>query len=272
MILEVKNGNYFYKKTKMKGDQEYLYFNDINISLGEGEILSILGPNGAGKTTMLKCIMGLLKWEKGETFLHGKPLHSLTQKEIWKTIGYVPQATKMTFGYCILDLVTMGRALSISAYAQPKEEDRNAAYKALELVGIRHLADEPCTSVSGGELQLALIARTLVSEPKILILDEPESHLDINKQKTILETIKKLVDEQGLACIINTHYPNHAFYFGDKVLMAAKNKPVITGRVEEVMTPENIHSYFGISVERLLYKQNGINYETIIPSYFGKPE
>ncbi|MEC2055191.1 ABC transporter ATP-binding protein [Peribacillus psychrosaccharolyticus] len=267
-MISIKDGNFFYQKAKTK-EQTYLYNNDISFDLHPGEIMSILGPNGAGKTTLLKCIMGLLKWEKGETLLNGKPLSSLRQKEIWRTIGYVPQASKMTFGYSILDLVTMGRALLIHAYAQPTQEDREAALDALELVGIRHLADQSCTAVSGGELQLALIARTLVSDPKILILDEPESHLDIQKQKIILQTIKKLVKERDLACIINTHYANHAFYFGDKVLMVAKNKPVITGSVSEIMTEENIFHYFDIEVKKLLHNDDGQVFETIVPKYFG---
>ncbi|MER2128661.1 ABC transporter ATP-binding protein [Solibacillus sp. FSL H8-0523] len=269
MMLQVKDGNYFYKKKGRKKEQTFLYNNDINFTLQPGEILSILGPNGAGKTTMLKCMMGLFKWERGETLLDGKVLSKMPQKDVWKIIGYVPQASKMTFSYSILDLVTMGRAVYIGAFQQPSQKDRDAAHEALELVGISHLADQPCTAVSGGELQLALIARTLVAEPKILVLDEPESHLDIHKQKIILQTIKKLVKERGLACVINTHYANHAFYFGDKVLMVAKDQPIITGPVSEIMTEQNILDYFHIEVKRLRHEIDGQVYETMVPKYFG---
>lgn len=268
-MLQVKDGNYFYKKKGRKKEQAFLYNNDINFTLQPGEILSILGPNGAGKTTMLKCMMGLFKWERGETLLDGKPLSKMPQKDVWKIIGYVPQASKMTFSYTILDLVTMGRAVYIGAFQQPSQKDRDAARDALELVGISHLADQPCTAVSGGELQLALIARTLVAEPKILVLDEPESHLDIHKQKIILQTIKKLVKERGLACVINTHYANHAFYFGDKVLMVAKDQPIITGPVSQIMTEQNILDYFHIEVKRLRHEIDGQVYETMVPKYFG---
>lgn len=270
MILAVKDGNYFYpKKGRAKGERQFLYNNNINFELHPGEILSILGPNGAGKTTMLKCMMGLLKWEHGETLLNGEPLSKMSQKEVWRKIGYVPQASRMTFSYSILDLVTMGRAVYIGAFAQPSKKDRELALECLDLVGIAHLADQPCTAVSGGELQLALIARTLVAEPEILVLDEPESHLDIHKQKIILQTIKKLVKERGLACVINTHYANHAFYFGDKVLMVAKDQPVITGQVSDIMTEENILSYFHIEVKRLRHEIDGQVYETMVPKYFG---
>ena len=269
MILSVKDGNYFYPKKGRLAETKFLYNNHINFDLHPGEIISVLGPNGAGKTTMLKCMMGLLKWEHGETLLDGKPLSQMPQKEVWKYIGYVPQASKMTFSYTILDLVTMGRAIYIGAFSQPSKKDRELAMECLDLVGIAHLADQPCTAVSGGELQLALIARTLVAEPKILVLDEPESHLDIHKQKIILQTIKKLVKERGLACVINTHYANHAFYFGDKVLMVAKDHPVITGPVSKLMTEENILEYFHIEVKRLRHEIDGQVYETMIPKYFG---
>lgn len=270
MILSVQDGNYFYpKKGRAKKESAFLYNNDINFELHPGEILSILGPNGAGKTTMLKCMMGLLKWEKGATLLDGKKLSDMSQKDVWRTIGYVPQASRMTFSYSILDLVTMGRAVYIGAFAQPSKRDRELALECLDLVGIAHLAEQPCTAVSGGELQLALIARTLVAEPSILVLDEPESHLDIHKQKIILQTIKKLVKERDLACIINTHYANHAFYFGDKVLMVAKDQPVITGQVSDIMTEENILNYFHIEVKRLRHEIDGQVYETMVPKYFG---
>ena len=175
----------------------------------------------------------------------------------------------MTFAYSILDLVTMGRALYIRAYAQPSAADKAAAYEALESVGIAHLANQSCNSVSGGELQLALIARTLVSNPKILILDEPESHLDIQKQMVILQTIKTLVKEKGLSCIINTHYANHAFYFDDKVLMVAKNKPVIFGNVQEIMTEENMMAYFNIEVKKINHQDDQSIYQTMVPKYLG---
>lgn len=269
MILQVKNGNYSYTKPKKGETPNFLYTNDINFELHPGEILSVLGPNGAGKTTLLKCMMGLLKWGKGSTLLDGKPLTSLNSKDVWKKIGYVPQASQMTFSYSILELVTMGRAIYIRAFAQPSKKDQELALEALELVGIKHLANQACTAVSGGELQLALIARTLVAEPEILVLDEPESHLDMQKQKVILQTIKKLVKVKGLACIINTHYANHAFYLGDKVLMVAKELPVITGNVFDIMTEAHILNYFQIDVKRLRNEIDGQVYETMVPTYFG---
>ncbi|MGM9924378.1 MAG: ABC transporter ATP-binding protein [Bacillus sp. (in: firmicutes)] len=267
MKIEVKEGNYFYAKKKEK--TSYLYETDIHFSLDEGEIMAILGPNGAGKTTMLKCITGLLDWRKGETFIDGRPLKSLARKELWKRIGYVPQAHRMVFGFTIADLVIMGRAPYISTLAQPSIKDREAAMEALDTVGIKHLAEKSCNAVSGGELQLALIARTLVSNPEVLILDEPESHLDIQKQIVILQTLKRLANERGISCIINTHYPNHAFYLADRVLMTAKGKRVIYGDVREIMTESRMKEYFGIELKKIIYEEDDYLIETMVPQDLG---
>ncbi|TQR33574.1 ABC transporter ATP-binding protein [Lysinibacillus sphaericus] len=267
MKIEVINGNYHYEKRQKKLPD--LYAKDINFSLEPGEIMAILGPNGAGKTTMLKCITGLLEWKKGETLIDSKPLAALNRKELWKRVGYVPQAHKMVFGFSVEELVVMGRAPYISTLAQPSAKDLGAAHQALKTVDILHLAKKSCNEISGGELQLALIARTLVSEPEVLILDEPESHLDIQKQIVILQTIKRLSKERGISCIINTHYPNHAFYLADRILMTAKEKGVIYGKVQEVMTEARMKEFFGIELKKIIFEEGDYLVETMIPSALG---
>jgi len=270
MKIEVNDGNFYYGKRKKKTEPSFLYRNSINLKLCEGEILSVLGPNGAGKTTFLKCLMGLKDWKQGETRIEGKSIKDYSSRELWKLVGYVPQASKMAFAYSVLEMVTMGRAMYIRSYSQPSAKDEAAAMEALESIGIAHLAYQSCNSISGGELQLALIARTLVADPKLLILDEPESHLDIQKQKIILQTIKKLVKEQNITCIINTHYPNHAFYFGDQVMMVSKQQPVIVGKTEEIMTEENMEKYFNIRVKKVETEVEDRTFKSMIPHYLSE--
>lgn len=264
MKIEVRDGNFFYSKKK-KDVKPFIYDSDINFTLERGKIMAILGPNGAGKTTMLKCITGLNKWRKGETFIDDQPLSKIAQKEIWKKVGYVPQAHKMVFGFSIVDLVVMGRAPYISTMSKPRKEDYEKALDALDEVGIKHLADKSCNEVSGGELQLALIARTLVSNPEVLILDEPESHLDVQKQVVILETLKRLARNHNISCIINTHYPNHAFFLADQVLMIAKGKKGVVGSVQEVMTESRMKEYFNIDLRKLIFDEDDLLFETMIP-------
>lgn len=267
MKLEVRNGNFHYMKRKQTLPN--LYAKNVNFTLEAGEILSILGPNGAGKTTMLKCITGLLDWTEGETIIDDQPMTRYSKKELWKRIGYVPQAHKMTFGYSLEELVIMGRAPYISTLAQPSKKDKEAALEALDTVGIRHLAHKSCNEVSGGELQLALIARTLVSNPEVLILDEPESHLDIQKQIVILQTIRRLSEEKGISCIINTHYPNHAFYLADHVLMTGKDKGLVFGPTNEVMTESRMKHFFGIELKKIIFEEEDLLLETMVPRALG---
>ncbi|OBW56998.1 ABC transporter [Solibacillus silvestris] len=263
MKIEVREGNFCYAKKKEV--KPFIYESNISFTLEPGQIMAILGPNGAGKTTLLKCITGLQDWRVGETLIDNEPLAKVSQKELWKKIGYVPQAHKMVFGFSIEDLVVMGRAPYIGSLSKPRKEDYEKAHEALNEVGIVHLAKKSCNEVSGGELQLALIARTLVSNPEILILDEPESHLDVQKQVVILETLKRLAKEHRISCIINTHYPNHAFYLADQVLMIAKEKKAVIGAVHEVMTESRMKEYFNIDLRKLIFEEEDLLFETMVP-------
>lgn len=263
MKIEVREGNFCYAKKKEV--KPFIYESNLNFTLEPGKIMAILGPNGAGKTTLLKCITGLQNWRVGETLIDDVPLSKVSQKELWKKIGYVPQAHKMVFGFSIEDLVVMGRAPYIGSLSKPRKEDYEKAHEALNEVGIVHLAKKSCNEVSGGELQLALIARTLVSNPEILILDEPESHLDVQKQVVILQTLKRLSKEHNISCIINTHYPNHAFYLADQVLMIAKEKKAVIGAVHEVMTESRMKEYFNIDLRKLIFEEEDLLFETMVP-------
>ncbi|MEK4533136.1 ABC transporter ATP-binding protein [Solibacillus sp. FSL K6-1554] len=263
MKIEVREGNFCYAKKKEV--KPFIYESNISFTLEPGQIMAILGPNGAGKTTLLKCITGLQDWRVGETLIDDVPLAKVSQNELWKKIGYVPQAHKMVFGFSIEDLVVMGRAPYIGSLSKPRKEDYEKAHEALNEVGIVHLAKKSCNEVSGGELQLALIARTLVSNPEILILDEPESHLDVQKQVVILETLKRLAKEHRISCIINTHYPNHAFYLADQVLMIAKEKKAVIGAVHEVMTESRMKEYFNIDLRKLIFEEEDLLFETMVP-------
>lgn len=263
MKIEVREGNFCYAKKKEV--KPFIYESNISFTLEPGQIMAILGPNGAGKTTLLKCITGLQDWRVGETLIDNVPLAKVSQKELWKKIGYVPQAHKMVFGFSIEDLVVMGRAPYIGSLSKPRKEDYEKAHEALNEVGIVHLAKKSCNEVSGGELQLALIARTLVSNPEVLILDEPESHLDVQKQVVILETLKRLAKEHRISCIINTHYPNHAFYLADQVLMIAKEKKAVIGAVHEVMTESRMKEYFNIDLRKLIFEEEELLFETMVP-------
>ena len=239
MTLTVENGSFAYPK----GPQ---IFSDISFEVGSGEILAILGPNGAGKTTMLRCVTGMLRWKSGRSLLDGENIRTMSPSKHWRKMAYVPQARAASSAYTAFQTVLLGRSSRIGALSSPKKEDLEAARRAMERLGIEHLAEKSCAAVSGGELQMILIARALASEPELLILDEPESNLDFRNQLVVLDTVSRLAEE-GMACVFNTHYPAHALQRAHKSLILSKGGSCVFGPTGKVITEENIRSAFGVN-------------------------
>lgn len=240
MNLEIKNGCFGYSK-------ENQILKNINLKVNDGEIFTILGQNGIGKTTLLKCLNGVLKWSSGEVYIGEKKITS--PKEL-KNIGYVPQAHNLSFPYSVRELVIMGRAKYLGVFSTPSEKDYKIVERVLNEIGILHLIDKKCSELSGGQLQMVFVARALAGEPQILILDEPESHLDFKNQSIILKLIVRLVKEKGITCIFNTHYPEYALRISDRSMIMGKNDYII-GKTSEIINEENLRKYFGIETKIL---------------------
>ncbi len=211
MMLSVENGCYKYPRSERQ------ILKDICFELDEGQLLAILGPNGAGKTTLLRCVMGLLKWEKGVSRLEGRDIRRIPNRELWQTVAYVPQAKAAAAIYTTEEMILLGRSSRFGLLAQPKAEDMAVVRQVMERLHIEHLAGSKCSEVSGGELQMVLIAKALAAEPRVLVLDEPESNLDFRNQLLILDAISSLTAE-GMTCVFNTHYPAHALQRADRAL------------------------------------------------------
>ncbi|MCH3916000.1 MAG: ATP-binding cassette domain-containing protein [Spirochaetia bacterium] len=238
MIFDVKEGFFGYNEARS-------VLHDISFSTDEGDLLAILGPNGAGKTTLLRCMMGFLPWKKGSSSLFGKDLRHYGSQELWSIISYVPQAKNRLSSLTCLEQVLLGRASSLSFLALPKKEDLIAAQEAMEQLGILELRDRKVNQLSGGEVQMVLIARALVSNPKVLILDEPESNLDFRNQIIVLDTLSRLA-ASGMGVIFNTHYPDHALQRANKSLLLEKGGKATFGPTYEVITEASIARAFGV--------------------------
>lgn len=256
MIFQVKEGCFGYGKGKN-------ILNDISFTVKEGEVLAILGPNGVGKTTLLRCMMGLLPWRSGDTYLNGEPLSKIKEKTLWQTIAYVPQAKGMAFAYTLEELVIMGRSAYIGTMHQPSQEDKRVAREALNRLGIYHLKDKYCNQVSGGELQMALIARALCAQPKLLVLDEPESNLDFKNQLIIIDTIEKLAKESQISCVFNTHYPAHALKVSDHSLILARDGRARLGKTKEMIRSEYMKEVFEVDVHVNEVTYGALQYHTV---------
>jgi len=220
----------------------------ITFSLEKGEIVGIIGPNGAGKTTLLKTISGILKPHKGLVLIDNKHVHSMDEKEIAKELGVIRQDQPISFSFTALDIVLMGRNPYLNRFQLEGSKDFEIAKKAMEITKTWHLANRLISEVSGGERQKIMIARALAQMPKILLLDEPTLHLDINNQLEIMELLKELSIKKDLLIIMAIHDFNLAASYCKKLILLDKGKIVSIGKPEEVLTEENIFKVFKIKV------------------------
>ncbi len=239
-MLELNHAYYCYQPNN------YI-INDISFTLEKHKILTILGRNGVGKTTLLKCISGLLPLEKGEIKVNGQLLKKGFNASDY-AIGYVPQARSLNFPYTVEELVLMGRAKHINIFSTPKKEDYDIVNKTLEELNITSIKHHACTQLSGGQLQLVYIARALVAKPQILILDEPETHLDFNNQHMLMNLIRRITDEKDLCCIINTHYPDYALKISNVSLLMKRDEHCF-GVTQELLIPQNMKKYFDMKTK-----------------------
>jgi iron complex transport system ATP-binding protein len=258
MIFEVKKGYFGYGKSDN-------ILSDISLQVESGEILSILGPNGIGKTSLLKCMMGFLKWRSGESILDGEDILHIEEKRLWKNIAYVPQAKSATFSFSVLEMVLMGRSAHLGTFTQPSVKDEQIALQALEEVGIIRLRDRLFGQLSGGEMQLVLIAKALAVDPQIIVMDEPESGLDFKNQLIILSLIHRLVKKKEISAIINTHYPMHALKIADKTLILHGKQGYFYGNTREIINEENMRTAFGVNVFIGSIEVNGRRYDNMVP-------
>lgn len=223
-------------------------FEDISFHVHAGQTLCILGPNGTGKSTVLKCLNNILQIHTGKISINGKNINGLSPSEIAGTVGYVPQNLSSAFPFPIRNVVVMGRATYVGLFSSPAKQDVEIAEAAMEKIGISHLADRPCNTVSGGEWQLALMARALTQQPEIMLLDEPTSHLDLGNQIKILEVIAQLA-EDGMTVVMATHFPDHAFISASQVLLLKDRKIAAMGKPEEVITDRSMAKVYGVTVK-----------------------
>jgi iron complex transport system ATP-binding protein len=219
----------------------------LDLALAAGEVLCVLGPNGGGKTTLFRTVLGLLPAQEGELRLEGHALAELARGEIARRVGYVPQGTAAQFAFTVRDAVLMGRTAHIGLFAAPGAADRAAADRAIEALGIGELAERVLTELSGGERQLAMIARALAQGARALVLDEPTASLDFGNQVRVLRELRRLAAE-GYAVVFSSHDPGQAFLAASRVLLLARGGGFRQGTPEEVITAENLRQVYGVEV------------------------
>jgi iron complex transport system ATP-binding protein len=219
---------------------------NVRFSVKERDFIGVLGPNGSGKTTLLKSISRTLKPHRGVIFLNDVDVYALKSVEVAKQMAVVPQDTVIAFNFTALDIVLMGRNPHLSRFQMESEEDIAIARKAMELTNTWHLAERPINELSGGERQRVIIARALAQEPKVLLLDEPTVHLDINNQLETMDLLKELCIKKGLIVLAVFHDFNLAARYCDSAILLKGGKIVSAGNLDAVLTSENIKSVFQV--------------------------
>ncbi|MCC6712764.1 MAG: ABC transporter ATP-binding protein [Candidatus Dadabacteria bacterium] len=239
-IIECREVGFSYGPRRILGE--------ITLSFGKGSMHGILGANGAGKSTLLKLLTGALRPEAGEVLYRGKPLRSFGQRAAARKIAYIPQDPVFAFPFTVTEVVLMGRAPYIGRFEFERESDLEMARRAMETVGISHLDKRLISEISSGERQLASIARALVQEPEVMILDEPATFLDIRHRSEIMNILKRLRDERGILIIAATHDIFGALYYFDEIIMIREGRVFAEGNVAEVVTGENLSALYGTGV------------------------
>ena len=222
----------------------------LDFTLDEGEVVCLLGPNGAGKTTFLRTLLGLIAPLQGRVTLAGADVAKLPRSAWARSVAYVPQATSSEFDFTLLDIVEMGRTAHLAAFAQPSRHDREVSMRALERLGIAALAERPIHSVSGGERQLALIARALATQATHLLMDEPTANLDFGNQSLILDEVARL-KASGAGILFSTHHPDHALRIADRVVMLRGGAVLASGATAATLNSENLSALYGRTVDVL---------------------
>jgi iron complex transport system ATP-binding protein len=222
----------------------------VSMQIDPHTITAILGPNGAGKTTLLRIIMGLRQPASGEVLLAGRSLESHTRKDLSRWMGLVPQAEYVPFEYSVLEYVLMGRAPYLEVLELPGQADVDIAREALATVGIADLEFRPVPELSGGELQLVLIARALAQQPKILLLDEPSAHLDLSNRNATLGILERL-RQAGSTVIFTTHDPMAASLIADNLVLMKKGRILHAGSFESTFTSKKLSQAYSTQVEVL---------------------
>jgi iron complex transport system ATP-binding protein len=217
-----------------------------------GRIQALLGPNGRGKTTLLRLLLGAVRPTEGKIAVDGRA-------------AFVPQLFQVSFDYSVLDMVLMGRAKRIRLLSQPSRRDEAAAMVALDRFGLADLAGRPFHDLSGGQRQMVIFARALVSEPDILILDEPTSSLDLKNQILVLDWIARLSRRDGLTVLFTTHHPHHALEIADEALLMLGERQFVCGPTAEVLSEDNLQALYGVALRRVTFQHAEETVETIAP-------
>jgi iron complex transport system ATP-binding protein len=219
----------------------------LSVAVPAGGVTAILGPNGSGKTTLLRLMLGVLRPTRGEIRLAGRPLDHYSRRERSQAIGLVPQDEHIPFDFSVIEYVLLGRAPYLGPLEMPGQADRQVALDAIETVGMTTLGDRPLPNLSGGERQLATLARALAQQPRVLLMDEPAAHLDLSNQGRLLGIVRGLA-ARGVTTVLTTHDANLAAAVAGHAVLIRGGEVLAAGPPETTLTEERLSATYGVPV------------------------
>ncbi len=220
----------------------------IDLVVAPGEVLGVLGRNGAGKTTLLRVAGGALAPDAGRVLLDGRELASIPRRERARIVAVVPQDTQVPFPFSVVELVLMGRTPHLGFLGFEGAHDLDVARAALDRMGIAALADRSVLTLSGGERQLAMVARALAQQPRLLLLDEPTAFLDLRHRLEVLTVVRELAAAGGSALVVS-HDLGVAARFCDRLVLLDGGRVLASGPPRDVLTADSLRTAFGIEAD-----------------------
>ncbi|WP_288906646.1 ABC transporter ATP-binding protein [uncultured Megasphaera sp.] len=221
---------------------------NISLTIEDGSFTAIIGPNGCGKSTLLKALYRNLRYTGGSVFLYGKDIHTYRRREIGRMVAVLTQYHQAPQGCTTRSLVRLGR-FARTSFLRSAAADERAVEAALQRTGVAVLADRMVTTLSGGEQQRAWLAMTLAQEPRILLLDEPTTYLDIRHQLDVMKLLRSLHRQLGLTVVVVLHDLNQAMAFAENVVVMAEGQIRAAGTAAAVLTQERLETVFAVTLE-----------------------
>ncbi len=249
MTLEIRDLRFSYKDHKV--------LDGLNLKVSDGEMVALLGKNGAGKTTLMRLIPAFLKCSEGSITIDGVQVRDIGIRQRAAYMAYIPQISRIAFPYPVRTSILMGASSRLSMFQSPGKADEQKVEGIIDLLNLRHIADRNMENISGGERQLVLIARALMQDARLLILDEPTSFLDYSNQLMVLERIGDLV-RKGYSCIYSTHNPDLALGHSSRVIVMSDGLISFDGKPDDLVGTNVLSDVYGRQIEIVRTDRGGI--------------
>ena len=259
MRMRIENLHFSY------GNHEVL--KGVSFGVEDRGFVSLLGPNGAGKSTLFRCMLGLLEPSAGSVHICGRDIRNMPPAELSHRVAYIPQSHTPVFNFSVFDMVLMGTTAQMPRFAAPGKKQKELAEAAMERMGISHLRNRGCSNISGGERQLALIARAIAQQAKILVMDEPSASLDYGNKLRVMETVKSLTQDD-YTIIQSTHDPDQAYLYSDQILALYDGIILACGTPRDTVSSELISTLYGVDVE--VCSMHGDYVRVCVPAHLAK--